>query len=283
MQARKHRSQEREGGRDRDRDRDGDRDRHRDGDRDNPKRHRSPSPDRDRHRDRGTNRDRDRDKGRHKSRSPSRRDRDGRDGAEDKHRHKLGRPAEPDRADPGTRAQGVSEVEPEARPAEGTSSAAAPPSVDQPVGVTLRVRHLLLSTEQQPADVRGGMFHCEWLPCWHACTCTPGSIWGLFMIPLSKWTVGAGPGALADRHHPLQVLREGKDMGELQLAMTSGGQQATFGRAPGCEVVLEHASISRRHANLALDHGLVLTVTDLASGECETKHVLVLQRPGLLL
>ena len=64
------------------------------------------------------------------------------------------------------------------------------------------------------------------------------------------------------------MLREGKDIGQLQLAMSSGGQQATFGRAPGCEVVLEHASISRRHATMALDHGLVLTITDNASGGC---------------
>ena len=65
----------------------------------------------------------------------------------------------------------------------------------------------------------------------------------------------------------LQVVREGKDLGELHLAMSSGGQQATFGRAAGCEVVLEHASVSRRHATLALDHACTLTVTDLNSGE----------------
>ena len=63
-----------------------------------------------------------------------------------------------------------------------------------------------------------------------------------------------------------QVLRAGKDIGQLQLAMSSGGQQATFGRVPSCDVVLEHASISRHHATLALDHGHVLTITDNASG-----------------
>ena len=77
-----------------------------------------------------------------------------------------------------------------------------------------------------------------------------------------------------------QVLRDGKDIGQLQLDMRSGGQQATFGRAPGCEVVLEHASISRQHATLALDHACNLTVVDLNSGAKLCRHWLLLLAAG---
>jgi hypothetical protein len=39
-----------------------------------------------------------------------------------------------------------------------------------------------------------------------------------------------------------------------------------FGRAPTCEIVLEHLSISRQHATLSTDTAGNLYLTDLGSG-----------------
>ena len=56
-------------------------------------------------------------------------------------------------------------------------------------------------------------------------------------------------------------------MGQLKLELAPN-QRCVFGRQPGgCDVVLEHLSISRQHAQLSMDvHGRCF-MTDMASGQ----------------
>lgn len=67
----------------------------------------------------------------------------------------------------------------------------------------------------------------------------------------------------------VQVQREGKVLGQLLLGLKSMHQRAVIGRdaTPGaCDVVLEHASVSRRHAHLTADAAGGVSLTDLGSG-----------------
>ena len=64
----------------------------------------------------------------------------------------------------------------------------------------------------------------------------------------------------------LDVSRSGKPIGQLMLELTPN-QRCVFGRQPGgCDVVLEHLSISRQHAQLSMDVQGRCFVTDMASG-----------------
>ena len=67
----------------------------------------------------------------------------------------------------------------------------------------------------------------------------------------------------------VQVHREGKVLGQLLLGLKAMHQRALIGRdaTPGaCDVVLEHASVSRRHAHLTADSAGGISLIDLGSG-----------------
>lgn len=58
-------------------------------------------------------------------------------------------------------------------------------------------------------------------------------------------------------------------MGRLVVGLKQAGQRCLIGRdaTPGaCDIVLEHASVSRRHAQLSAGTGALLSLTDLGSG-----------------
>lgn len=67
--------------------------------------------------------------------------------------------------------------------------------------------------------------------------------------------------------------------GHLVVELGPSGQPCVFGRAPTCEVVLEHPSLSRAHAQLTRDAGGRVFLTDLDScergGLGSQRHVLV--------
>lgn len=86
-------------------------------------------------------------------------------------------------------------------------------------------------------------------------------------------TTLAMPGCLHVIQHKdaleLQVSREGKALGKLVLALQETGQRCIIGRdtTPGaCDMVLEHASVSRKHAHLVAGPAGSLTLIDLGSG-----------------
>ncbi len=56
-------------------------------------------------------------------------------------------------------------------------------------------------------------------------------------------------------------------IGRLEIGLHSPHQRCVFGRLPSNEVVLEHLSISRQHAQLSLDSFGELLITDLGSGK----------------
>ncbi|EIE24571.1 phosphatases II [Coccomyxa subellipsoidea C-169] len=62
------------------------------------------------------------------------------------------------------------------------------------------------------------------------------------------------------------VSKEGKVVGSMELGLQSIADKVVFGRAPTCDVVLEHLSISRQHATLSTDTAGNLFITDLGSG-----------------
>ena len=62
------------------------------------------------------------------------------------------------------------------------------------------------------------------------------------------------------------ISKSGKSVGTLELPDLRPHQRCTFGRGPEADVKLEHASLSRLHADLALSLDGVVTLTDLASG-----------------
>lgn len=66
----------------------------------------------------------------------------------------------------------------------------------------------------------------------------------------------------------LEVLRDGKEaLGKLFVEGLTKRNACVFGRHPHlCDVVMEHASISRQHARLTLDSAGFLLITDLHSG-----------------
>ena len=55
-------------------------------------------------------------------------------------------------------------------------------------------------------------------------------------------------------------------MGTVELGLHSIADKVVFGRAPTCDIVLEHLSISRQHATLSTDTAGNLFLTDLGSG-----------------
>lgn len=63
-----------------------------------------------------------------------------------------------------------------------------------------------------------------------------------------------------------ELLSVMKAIGRLEINMKSSLQRCVFGRLPSNEVVLEHLSISRQHAQLTLDAAGDLFITDLGSG-----------------
>ena len=64
----------------------------------------------------------------------------------------------------------------------------------------------------------------------------------------------------------LDIAREGKEAGQLRLTLAPN-QRCVFGRQPGgCDVVLEHLSISRQHAHLSMDLNGCCFIIDMASG-----------------
>lgn len=66
-------------------------------------------------------------------------------------------------------------------------------------------------------------------------------------------------------------------VGSMELGLHSIADKVVFGRAPTCDVVLEHLSISRQHATLSTDTAGNLFITDLGSGAMLNR----LQLPGL--
>ena len=62
------------------------------------------------------------------------------------------------------------------------------------------------------------------------------------------------------------MSKEGKVVGSMELGLHSIADKVVFGRAPTCDVVLEHLSISRQHATLSTDTAGNLFITDLGSG-----------------
>ncbi|KAL0049954.1 hypothetical protein WJX82_001575 [Trebouxia sp. C0006] len=72
--------------------------------------------------------------------------------------------------------------------------------------------------------------------------------------------------AEADTAVVLDIAREGKAAGQLRLSLAPN-QRCVFGRQPGgCDMVLEHLSISRQHAHLSMDLNGRCFITDMASG-----------------
>lgn len=87
---------------------------------------------------------------------------------------------------------------------------------------------------------------------------------------------GAGSAAVTEADAPaipdegvvLEVVRDGQVMGRLVVGLKQAGQRCLIGRdaTPGaCDIVLEHASVSRRHAQLSAGTGALLSLTDLGS------------------
>ena len=56
-------------------------------------------------------------------------------------------------------------------------------------------------------------------------------------------------------------------MGGIELGLQSIAEKAIFGRAPTCDVPVEHLSISRQHAVLSTDTAGNLYLMDMGSGE----------------
>lgn len=63
------------------------------------------------------------------------------------------------------------------------------------------------------------------------------------------------------------VLKDGQSIGHLELGLRVPSQRCLIGRHPDCDVVMEHLSVSRHHAELTLDHAGHMFLTDLGAGE----------------
>lgn len=63
----------------------------------------------------------------------------------------------------------------------------------------------------------------------------------------------------------LEVLKEGKVVKMLELGLSKPGHTCLVGRIASCNLMLEHASISRHHAQISLDASGRPTVMDLGS------------------
>ncbi|GMH33326.1 hypothetical protein BSKO_01160 [Bryopsis sp. KO-2023] len=77
---------------------------------------------------------------------------------------------------------------------------------------------------------------------------------------------GAGSQAASGMKVGLEVSKGGKLVGNLEIGALGKHQRCIFGRAPGCDVKLEHLSISRQHAQLEASGNGVLSIMDLGSG-----------------
>lgn len=64
----------------------------------------------------------------------------------------------------------------------------------------------------------------------------------------------------------VDISKSGRSVGLLELPDLKPHQRCTFGRGPEADVKLEHASLSRLHADLAVSLDGVVTLTDLGSG-----------------
>jgi FHA domain len=64
----------------------------------------------------------------------------------------------------------------------------------------------------------------------------------------------------------VDISKSGRSVGHLALPELRPHQRCTFGRGADADVKLEHASLSRLHAELAVNLDGVLTLTDLSSG-----------------
>ena len=62
-------------------------------------------------------------------------------------------------------------------------------------------------------------------------------------------------------------MKDGKAVGGIELGLQSIAEKVIFGRAPTCDVPLEHLSISRQHAVLSTDTAGNLYLTDMGSGQ----------------
>ncbi len=70
-------------------------------------------------------------------------------------------------------------------------------------------------------------------------------------------------------------------MGGIELGLQSIAEKAIFGRAPTCDVPVEHLSISRQHAVLSTDTAGNLYLMDMGSGE-EANHTVQNHHIGTL-
>jgi pSer/pThr/pTyr-binding forkhead associated (FHA) protein len=64
----------------------------------------------------------------------------------------------------------------------------------------------------------------------------------------------------------VQVSKQGQPVDVLTVPCLRPYQRCIFGRGPDADVKLEHASLSRAHAHLAVDRNGVVTLSDLGSG-----------------
>lgn len=82
----------------------------------------------------------------------------------------------------------------------------------------------------------------------------------------------------ADSAVVLDIARDGREAGQLRLSLAPN-QRCVFGRQPGgCDVVLEHLSISRQHAHLSMDLNGRCFVTDMGSGVAGFHHCILTGR-----
>jgi len=63
----------------------------------------------------------------------------------------------------------------------------------------------------------------------------------------------------------LEVVKDGKVVSKLEIPELKPNQRCIFGRAPTCDVVLEHLSVSRQHAQLSRDDAGGLSLMDLGT------------------
>jgi hypothetical protein len=66
----------------------------------------------------------------------------------------------------------------------------------------------------------------------------------------------------------VQVSKQGQPVDVLTIPSLRPYQRCIFGRGPDADVKLEHASLSRAHAQLSVDRDGAVTLLDLGSGMC---------------
>lgn len=64
----------------------------------------------------------------------------------------------------------------------------------------------------------------------------------------------------------VEISKDGRAAGTLTIPELRPYQRCVFGRGPDADVKLQHASLSRAHAELAVDRDGVVTLCDLGSG-----------------